>query len=78
VQVKYVNILFEQLILCRWLSSCMAILDALSPAGSGVAFEIRAARVFASATLAFCSACLFADLTLVLPRRFKITPRQQR
>jgi hypothetical protein len=28
--------------------------------------------VFAGATLAFCSACSFADLTLVLPCRCKI------
>ena len=68
----------------------MAILDALSLAGSGVALEFRDARVLAgatfvfraalvlaSATLVFCSVCSLAGLTLVLPRRFKITSRQQ-
>ena len=68
----------------------MAILDAPSLAGNDVALDFRAARVLAgatfvfcaalvlaSATLVFCSVCSLAGLTLVLPRRFKITSRQQ-
>ncbi len=50
----------------------MATLDALPLAGSGVALDFHAVRVLAGATLAFCSACSFADLTLDLPCRFKI------
>jgi hypothetical protein len=68
----------------------MAILVALSLAGSGVALDFRAARilagatfvfraalVLASTTLVFCSARSLAGLTLVLPCRSKTTSRLQ-
>ena len=62
--MKYLNILFQQLILCRWLSSCTTISDALSLAGSGVALDFHAARLLAGITFVFRADRALATATL--------------
>lgn len=64
MQAKLHYIFFQQLILCRWLSSCMAISGALSLAGT--ALDFCAARSPDDAALIFCSVCSLADAALVL------------